>query len=118
MILEKNAKTVFVMTVKGILWFVITDAKTVKNVMVIRDIQDGNLGGIVYGAVSTYEFSDLINIEEFAESSNPDMLHLKSKLTDVELDIYSWGLEDYKIKHSESTIYVKLKNKPEVALMY
>ena len=46
------------------------------------------------------------------------MLYLKSKLTDTEVDIYKWELEYYKIKSSESTIYVKLKNKMEVALMY
>jgi hypothetical protein len=46
------------------------------------------------------------------------MLYLKSKLTDIEIDIYKWELEDHKIKSSESTIYVKLKNIMEVALMY
>ena len=80
--------------------------------------KEGNLVGIIYSAVSTYGFRDLIDIDEFAENSNPDMLHLKSKLTDAELDIYKWDLEDYKVKSSESTIYVKLKNKMEVALMY
>lgn len=80
--------------------------------------KEGNLVGIIYSAVSTYGFSDLIDIDGFVENSNPDMLHLKSKLTDTEVDIYKWELEDYKIKSSESTIYVKLKNKMEVALMY
>lgn len=80
--------------------------------------KEGNLVGILYGAASTYGFSDLINIDEFAEVSNPDMLHLKSRLTDTEADIYSWELEDFKIKSSESTIYVKLKNKPEITFMY
>ena len=74
--------------------------------------------GIVYGAVSTYGFRDLVDVNGFVESINSDMLYLKSKLTDTEVDIYKWELEDYKIKSSESTIYVKLKNKMEVALMY
>lgn len=78
----------------------------------------GNLVGIVYSAASTYGFRDLIDINGFAESINPSMLYLKSKLTDTELDIYEWELEDYKVKSSESIIYVKLKNKMEVALMY
>lgn len=43
------------------------------------------------------------------ENINSDILYLKSKLTDTEIDIYKWELEDYKIKSSESTIYVKLK---------
>lgn len=79
--------------------------------------EGGNLVGIVYSAVSTYGFSDLVNVEEFVENSGADMLHLKSKLTDTEVDIYEYDLVDYKIKNSESTIYVKLRNK-EVPLMY
>lgn len=79
--------------------------------------KEGNIVGIVYSAVSTYGFSDLINVEEFVENSPADMLHLKSKLTGVEVDIYEYDLIDYKIKNSESTIYVRLRNK-EVPLMY
>lgn len=80
--------------------------------------KEGNLVGIVYSAVSTYGFRDLKDINGFAENINSDMLYLKSKLTDIEVDIYKWELEDYKIKSNESTIYVKLSNKPEIALMY
>lgn len=79
--------------------------------------EGGNLVGIVYSAVSTYGFLDLINVEEFVENSGADMLHLKSNLTDTEVDIYEYDLVDYKIKNSESTIYVKLKNR-EVPLMF
>lgn len=46
------------------------------------------------------------------------MLYLKSKLTENEIDVYEWELENYKVKESESTIYIKCKNKMEVALMY
>lgn len=76
-----------------------------------------NLVGIVYSAVSTYGFSELINIEEFVKVSAADMLHLKSKLTGEEVDIYEYDLVDYKIKNSESTIYVKLRSR-EVPLMF
>lgn len=79
--------------------------------------KEGNLVGILYGAVSTYGFSDLVKIDEFVEASNPNMLFLKSKLTDTEVDIYEWELEDYKIKNSESTIYIKIKGR-EIPLMY
>lgn len=79
--------------------------------------KEGNLVGIVYSAVSTYGFSDLVNIEEFVKVSAADMLHLKSKLTGEEVDIYEYDLVDYKIKNSENTIYVKLRNK-EVPLMF
>lgn len=79
--------------------------------------KEGNLVGIVYSAVSTYGFSQLINIEEFVKVSAADMLHLKSKLTGEEVDIYEYDLVDYKIKNSESIIYVKLRNR-EVPLMF
>lgn len=79
--------------------------------------EDGNLSGILYSAVSTYGFSQINDIEGLVESSGADMLHLKSTLTDTEIDIYEYDLVDYKIKSSESTIYVKLRNK-EVPLMY
>ena len=90
-----------------------------KNLIVeaYKKSKEGNLVGIIYSAVSTYGFSDLINVEEFVENSGADMLHLKSKLTDTEIDIYEYDLVDYKIKNSESTIYIKLRNK-EVPLMY
>lgn len=80
--------------------------------------KDGNLVGILYGAVSTYDFSELTDIEEFCKNSNPDMLYLKSKPTDTEINVYKWELDNYVNKNSESTIYIKLKNKPEIALMY
>lgn len=91
-----------------------------KNLIVdaYNKAKEGNLVGIVYSAVSTYGFRDLVDVNDFVESINSDMLYLKSKLTDIEIDIYKWKLEDYKIKSGESTIYVKLKNKMEVALMY
>lgn len=80
--------------------------------------KEGNLVGILYGAIQTYGFTDLMNIEEFVKVSNPDMFYLKSKLTNVSVDIYSFELEDFKVKHRDNTIYIKLKNKPEVAIMY
>lgn len=78
---------------------------------------DGNLSGILYGAISTYGFSQIVDIEGFVESSSADMLYLKSALTGVEVDIYEFDLVDYQIKSSENTIYVKLRNK-EISLMY
>lgn len=81
-------------------------------------MKDKNLVGILYSAVATYGFSELINFDEFVEKITIDMMHLKSKLTGTEIDVYEWELEDYEVKHSESTIYIKLKNKPEVAIIY
>lgn len=91
-----------------------------KNLIVdaYNKAKEGNLIGIVYSAASTYGFRDLVDVNDFVASINSDMLYLKSKITETEIDIYKWELEDYKIKSSESTIYVKLRNKMEVALMY
>lgn len=80
--------------------------------------KEGSLVGILYSATQNYGFSQLINFDEFVDTISIDMMHLKSKLTDTEIDVYEWELEDYKVKHSESTIYIKLKNKLEVGIMY
>lgn len=83
-----------------------------------RAKEEGNLVGILYSATQNYGFSQLINFEEFVDTIQIDMMYLKSKLTDTEINVYEWELEDYKVKHSESTIYIRLKNKPEIAVMY
>lgn len=92
--------------------------KSLVKEMYRKSKSEGNIVGILYSATQTYGFSDLINFDEFADKILIDMMYLKSKLTDKEIDIYEWELEDYKIKSSESTIYIKLRNKPEVAIMY
>ena len=78
----------------------------------------GNLVGILYNAISTYGFSDIKDIDGLVKRCSPDMLYLKSILTENEIDVYEWELESYTVKESESTIYIKCKNKMEVALMY
>lgn len=79
--------------------------------------EDGELSGILYGAISTYGFSKIIDIDGLVNSSSADMLYLKSTLTGTEIDIYEYDLVDYKINDSENTIYIKLRNK-EMLLMY
>lgn len=79
---------------------------------------EGNLVGILYNAVSAHGFSNMKDIDGFVENCNPDMLHLKSTITGNEIDVYEWELENYKVKESENTIYIKCKNKIEAALMY
>lgn len=77
-----------------------------------------NLVGILYNAISTHGFNDIIDIQDYMDNLNPDMLHLKSKVNNVEIDIYEYELENYTIKNSEQTLYVKLKNKSEIAVMF
>jgi hypothetical protein len=90
-----------------------------KNLIIdaYKKSKEGNLVGILYSTISTYGFSTITDIEGFTENSPADMLYLKSKLTDTEVDIYEYDFIDYKIKDSESTIYVKLRNK-EIPLMF
>jgi hypothetical protein len=76
-----------------------------------------NLIGIVYGPISTYGFSDLINIEKFAETIGTEMLYLKSKSSNTEVDVYEYDLVDYEINNSDRTICIKLRNK-EAVLMF
>lgn len=76
-----------------------------------------NLIGIVYGPISTYGFSDLVNIEKFAETSGAEMLYLKSKSSNTEVDVYEYDLVDYEINNSDRTIRIKLRNK-EAVLMF
>lgn len=83
-----------------------------------KKAQEGNLTGIVYGSILTVGYSEIEDINKFVEFMNQDMLHLKSRVTDYEIDVYSWELEDYKVKHGENTIYIKVKNKPEIPIMY
>lgn len=73
-----------------------------------------NLVGIVYGPISTYGFSDLVNIEGFAETNAADMLYLKSKLSNTEIDIYEYDLVDYEINNSDRTIHIKLRDRKSV----
>lgn len=95
------------------------DGKFKKLVVdVYQKSSEGNLIGTLYSAASTYEFSDINDIDEFVEDYNSDILYLKSKLTGNEINVHESELENYKIKESESTIYIKCKNRMEVAVMY
>ena len=69
-----------------------------------------NLVGLVYGAIFSYGFSDITDIEGFVNSSPVDMLYLKSLFSGVELDIYEYDLVDFKTA-GKNGIYIKLKNK-------
>lgn len=78
----------------------------------------GSLIGILYSATQTYNFSKLINFEEFIYSVQIDMCYLKSNINNKEVDIYEWELEDYSVDKIKHAIYVKLKNKQEYSLLY
>lgn len=85
---------------------------------IYNEAERGKLIGIIYAGTITYKISDLKDIDEVMEGSNFDRLYLKSKLTNTEIDIYKWELEDYNIKRYENKIFIRLKNKMEVELKY
>lgn len=93
-----------------------------KFVNLVRDVykkySEGNISCILYGAISTCGFSEIDDLDKIINNCAYDMLHIKSLLTDTEIDVYESDLENYKIKESESTIYIKCKHKIEVAIMY
>lgn len=68
-----------------------------------------NLIGVIYSAISTYGFSEIADIETFAKNSAADMLHLESKRTHTEIDVYEYNLINYTIK--DANICIKLRNK-------
>lgn len=89
----------------------------IKNTYELSKLKN-NLIGILYNATQNYSFSQLINFDEFIETIKIDMLYLKSKLNNTEIDIYAWELEYYKIKDEENIICIKVKNKPEINIKY
>ena len=85
---------------------------------VYKKSKQGNLTGILYSAVQTYGFSELINFEEFADAIQIDLLYLKSKSTNKEIDVYEWELENYRIDEKKREIGIKLRGKQECLLIY
>lgn len=77
--------------------------------------ESDTLFGVLYSAISTYGFSEILDIEEFAQTSGADMLHLQSG--NVNIDIYEFDLLDYRIESEKNVINIKLRNK-EVTISY
>ena len=79
----------------------------------------GFLVGIIYTTSTNTGFKDIKEdqIDNFVDTRHIDMLYLKSTLGDVEMQIYENEFKDYKIKQSESTLYI-LTTKGETPLMY
>ena len=79
-----------------------------------------NIIGTLYTAQITYSFSQITetDLDKLLDKDIVDMMYLSSTLTNTEIDVYKDDLENYKVSHSESTIYIKLKNRPEIGIMY
>jgi hypothetical protein len=68
----------------------------------------GNYFGILYNPISTDSFNDIIDIDKYMDLVNLDMMYLCSRITNEEIEIYSWDLEDYEIK--DDTLIIKWNN--------
>ena len=64
--------------------------------------------GLIYNAISTHGFSDIKDIDAYVDLYNPDMLYLKSRVNDQEIQIYQWDLKEYRIE--EDLISIECKN--------
>jgi hypothetical protein len=67
-------------------------------------LQYRNFFGVIYNANSNHSFTDITDIKGYMETMNPDMLLLHSRVTDQEVEIYSWKLKDYSIDGNKLTI--------------
>jgi hypothetical protein len=68
-----------------------------------------NFFGVIYNAISNHSFDDITDIKGYMETMNPDMLLLHSRITDQEVEIYSWKLKDYSIEGDK--LIINLDNK-------
>lgn len=71
--------------------------------------------GTIFGAISRDSFQDITDIEKYMEIANPDMFMLNSRVTNQEVEIYEWQLQDYKIE--DDKLILKLKNKDIIFVM-
>jgi len=71
-----------------------------------------NFIGIIYGAISSDGFKDIIDIDGYMNTMNPNMLYLRSSIDNSEIQIYDYELIDYKI--CDDGIWIKLTNKEVV----
>ena len=53
--------------------------------------------GIMYATISTIGFSSVTEdeIDDLVDRLPIDMLHLKSLLTDIEVDVYEWEFKNF-----------------------
>jgi hypothetical protein len=55
-------------------------------------------------------FSDIADINKYMDIGQSDMLLLKSRKTNQEVEIYEWKLKDYKIENDILCIELDNKN--------
>ena len=77
-----------------------------------------NLNCILRGRDLSFSLKDICDISELDDNIDATELYLESKLTDTSINLKADELENYRVKESEYTIYIKCKNRMEVGIMY
>lgn len=73
--------------------------------------ESSNVVGILYGAISTTSFCDINDIKGFMDTMTVDMMYLKSRVDNVEKDIYAWDVNDFSVDEKNKIINIVVKNK-------
>lgn len=68
-----------------------------------------NFFGELFGTLQRHSFSDIKDVQDYIDSLNPNMLMLKSRKTNQEVEIYGFQLKDYDIDGDK--LKLQLKNK-------
>lgn len=77
-----------------------------------------NLNCIVFSKETSFVLESICDIKDFINRFDITGLYLESKLTNTSINLKCDELENYKVKESEYTIYIKCKNRMEVCIMY
>lgn len=79
------------------------------------DLKYNNFWGTVYGAISSPTFMDIKDIKSYLDNCTVDMLLLNSRVTDQEVEVYEYQLEDYRI--DGDNLILTLRNKEVIFKM-
>lgn len=70
-----------------------------------------NFWGTIFNAISRDTFDNVLDINKYMDIANPDMLLLNSRVTNQEVEIYQFYLQDYRIEGDK--LIVKLQNRKQ-----
>lgn len=77
-----------------------------------------NLNCVLFSKETSFALESICNINEFVDRFDITGLYLESKLTNTSINLKCDELENYRVKESEYTIYIKCKSRMEVGIMY
>lgn len=81
-------------------------------------LNEKNIIGILYGPSWTISYNDIKDTVIFKTVLKPDMLYLKSKINNVEIDIYPYNLKNFKVHEKERLLILDLKDGRNYKIQY